>query len=282
MPVNRSRKNRDRANKNRVSNILNPYFEQLKRYKLLDHEQEIALSKRIQQGDKEASQTLIKSNLLLVVKIARHYSSSEFDLQEYIQEGNLGLLRAAALFDYRHNVRFSTYATWSIKQSILNAINRKIPHIRLPERKINLIKQIQQTKVTLTQQLGRKPSSSELAQNLGLDSSTIHQTMRNQMRVMSLEENTNADNTVIYDILADSRYQPDRALIRKSMQQNIHKALADLSERERKILRYRFAFYGHNFTLKEIGEKLLISSETVRQIEQRAIKKLRNHFHYAE
>jgi len=256
---------------------LKTYFEQISQFPLLTFEQEMDLSRRIEQGDELARQELINSNLRLVVKIAKAYTGTDLNLLDLIQEGNLGLIRSAGKFDYRKSVRFSTYASWWIKQSIVRAISNKRRAIRLPHRKEESLRRIQSAINALTQMNMRNPSIDEIAEYAGMDTDDVLSIMEISNTVVSLDSEINLDNGTLLDVVEDNTYSPDRELMRKSIKEDTVRFLETLMEREKEILKYRFSFYGgEKYTLKRIGEEMGISPETVRQIEIRALRKLRN------
>ncbi len=257
---------------------LQAYFNKIKKIPLLRFEEELELSKRIQKGDQEAGQKLIEANLRLVVKIARGYFTTDVSLLDLVQEGNLGLIKAAAKYDHRKNVRFSTYAAWWIKQAIVRSLSNKRRSIRLPHRKEETLKRIQKTYTVLSQKYLRQPSIQEIADELKMAQNDVVSILSVANSVISLETETNEDAGTLLDLCEDNSYDPDRELIEKSLHEDTMHFLEHLLEKEKKILMYRFAFYGNEkYTLKRIGEEMGISPETVRQIEKRAIKKLRNH-----
>ncbi|MBN2656469.1 MAG: sigma-70 family RNA polymerase sigma factor [Spirochaetales bacterium] len=256
---------------------LKSYFEQISQFPLLSFEEEMDLSRRIERGDELARQELINSNLRLVVKIAKAYTGTDLNLLDLIQEGNLGLIRSAGKFDYRKSVRFSTYASWWIKQSIVRAISNKKRAIRLPHRKEESLRRIQSTINTLTQMNMRNPSIEEIAEYAGMEPDEVLSILEISNAVVSLDSEINLDNGTLLDVVEDNTYSPDMELIRKSIKEDTVRFLETLMEREKEILKYRFSFYGgEKYTLKRIGEEMGISPETVRQIEIRALRKLRS------
>lgn len=258
---------------------LQSYFNQIKAIPLLTFEEELSLSKKIQQGDALAKKRLIECNLRLVVKIAKAYVTPDVNLLDLVQEGNLGLLKAAAKYDYRKQVRFSTYAAWWIKQAIVRSLSNKRRTIRLPHRKEETIKRIQKTFNTLSQYLLRKPSVKEIAGELNMNEQEVVDLLSFSTGVVSLESESGPDAAgTLMDMFEDNTYEPQKQLMEKNIREETMKFLEKLLEREKRILLYRFAFFGNKkYTLKTIGEKLGISPETVRQIEKRALKKLKSH-----
>lgn len=255
---------------------LHAYLEEISRYSLLNYEEELDYSRRIEKGEHDALNSLINANLRLVVKIAKAYVSSDMGLMDLIQEGNLGLIKAAEKYDYRKEVRFSTYASWWIKQSISRAITNKRRAIRLPHRKEEALKRLQKISEEFSQEYFRQPTMEELAAYTSMDEREVSSVLDLASTTISLDSEINMNSGTLLDVLEDNSYSPDGELIRKSLKEDTRRFLDILREREKTILMYRFAFDGDKkFTLKMIGEKMGISPETVRQIEMRALKKLR-------
>jgi RNA polymerase primary sigma factor len=257
--------------------ILKAYFNQIKKARLLTFEEELALSRRIQAGDEKARSQLIESNLRLVVRIAKNYLTPEVSILDLIQEGNLGLMRAVGKYDYRKQVRFSTYASWWIKQSIVRSLSNKKRVIRLPHRQEEKLRKINKVYNTLSQMLMREPTLLEIAQEIGLKEGEVASILNSSGSVASLDSTLTADSGSLHDVVEDNSYNPDNELMRKTLREDTLKFLDSLQEKERQILLYRFSFTsGKRHTLKKIGDELGLSPETVRQIEMRALKKLRS------
>ena len=263
---------------NTSEDSLKAYFQQIKGTPLLTFDEELDLSRKIMKGDEQARQRLIEANLRLVVKIAKAYVSPEVSFLDIVQEGNLGLIKAAGKYDYNKNVRFSTYAAWWIKQSIVRALSNKKRAIRLPHRKEESLKKIQKSYYTLTQVLQRKPSIAEVAKDVLMKEEEVSSILSASGSVASLDSEENFESGTLMDVYQDESYTPENELLSQSLKEETMKFLEHLMEKEKQILLYRFSFYGgEKYTLKRIGEKMGISPETVRQIEIRAIKKLRQH-----
>jgi len=255
---------------------LRAYFDQIKKTRLLTFEEELALSRSIQRGDEAARQRLITANLRLVVRIAKKYMTPDVSLLDLIQEGNLGLIKAASKYDYRKNVRFSTYASWWIKQAIVRALSNKRRVIRLPHRKEEKLRQINKTFNTLSQQYKRSPNYQEIADELGIQEREVEAIVSLSSAVVSLDGPTPEENGTLQDLIMDYTYVPDRELLRNSLREKTMGFLETLLAKEKQILLYRFAFFGgRKYTLKMIGDEMGISPETVRQIEIRALRKLK-------
>lgn len=263
---------------------LKMYYERVKQIPLLNAEEERDLSKRIQSGEDTARTRLIEANLRLVIKIARAFANFDVPLIDLIQEGNMGLIKAAERFDYRRNVRFSTYASWWIKQAVTRSLVNSRRSIRLPHRKEELIKRIHKTYGYLSQTLSREPSRGEIALELGIAEHLVHEALDMSGSVVPLEADNDDDEAgSILDVYADETYSPDTELLRGYAREKTVALLEALLEKEREVLIYRFEFYGNGKkTLKGIGESMGISAETVRQIEKRAIRKLRDQYDYSD
>lgn len=257
---------------------LQQYFSLIKKQPLLTFEEELELSRRIQSGDEEARTKLAEANLRLVVKIARSYAHSSGNLVDLIQEGNLGLLKAVEKYDWRKNVRFSTYAAWWIRQSIVRALAKNRSHIKLPHRKEELLKKARHTIYNYVLEHGSEPDHDYIAEQLGVNRRDLELVLSSGDPVVSLDWEEEESESTLTDLYEDITYEPADELLQQSMRDDTLRFLNHLQEREKQILMYRFAFYGgKKLTLKHIGDKMGISPETVRQIEKKAIANLREH-----
>ncbi len=255
---------------------LRAYFGQIKKGRLLTFEEELQLSRRVRRGDEAARQRLIESNLRLVVRIAKKYMTRDVALLDLIQEGNLGLIKAASKYDYHKHVRFSTYASWWIKQAIVRALSNKRRTIRLPHRKEEKLRKINKAYNSLSQVLKRTPNMREIAAELGLKNKEVETIVQLANAVVSLDGPTQEDSGTLQDVIEDNSYIPEKEIMRDNLRERTLKFLETLMEKEKQILLYRFAFYGgKKYTLKKIGDEMGISPETVRQIEIRALRKLK-------
>jgi RNA polymerase primary sigma factor len=255
---------------------LKSYYSVIKRIALLTAEEERELSSLVFSGDEDARRRLIEANLRLVVKIARGFVTPDMPLLDLIQEGNVGLIKAAEKFDGTRNVRFSTYASWWIKQAITRALVNSRRAIRLPHRKEELLKRIQRTYSILTQIYQREPTVSEIAQELRVPKELVADVIGMAATLVSLENDGGEDSGSIIDVYEDYSYSPDNELLKSCSREETLELLGLLLEKEKRILMYRFEFLGgERHTLKSIGTELGISPETVRQIEKRALRKLK-------
>ncbi|MDR2785537.1 MAG: RNA polymerase sigma factor RpoD/SigA [Treponema sp.] len=256
---------------------LQMYFDQIKVIPLLTFEEEIELSKKIQQGDEAAKKKLIEANLRLVIKIARIYLTSDMSFMDIIQEGNIGLIRAVEKYDHKKNVRFSTYASWWIRQFITRFLSNKRRVIRLPHRKEEALRKIRRAYHAMNQTLQRQPTTADIAGYVGMEVEDVEYILNITSNPVSLETDVGSDETtMVVDLHEDYTYSPERELLRKSTKDMTVKFLDGLMEREKQILIYRYQLNGcEKQTLKTIGDEMGISPETVRQIELKAIRKIR-------
>jgi RNA polymerase primary sigma factor len=257
--------------------VLQSYFNQIRKRPLLSFEEALELSKRIQNGDEAARQRLIEGNLRLVVKIARQYTYCGAPLLDLIQEGNVGLIRAVEKYDYAKNIRFSSYAAWWIRQAICRFIINKQRVIHLPHRKELLFRKVQKSCQSLSQILARQPTAEEIAADLYVPVEDVKSIMTIGNATLSLEMDISRDKTgALADLHEDYTYNPEKAFMRKNTRSDTLKFLSQLKEKEKRILMYRYQFSGEHHTLQTIGDKMGISAEAVRQIEMRALKKIRS------
>jgi len=258
--------------------MLETYIKQIKAFPLLTFEEELELSKRIETGDQAALHKMVNANLRLVVKIAGLFNVSNLPLLDLIQEGNIGLINAAQKFDYKKNVRFCTYASLWIRQFISRFISNRRRMVRLPQRKEEIVRKIQQTYHTLCQSLMHQPASSDIARELGITVQEVDAYINMASDSLYLDQSINDENACAMDIHEDYTYSPERNLLKQASRDNAQRIVNKLMDRERHILNYRYQLNGcERYTLRQIGDKLNISPETVRQIERRALRKMRRH-----
>ena len=254
------------------------YYEHLKNISLLTFEEEKELSKRIQNGDDTARRRLIEANLRLVVKIARGYLVAGVSIMDLIQEGNMGLMRSAEKYDHAKEVRFSTYASWWIRQSISRFLTDKRRTIRLPHRKEEVLRRIKDSYYSLSQIYMRKPRLEEIAFDIGVPTADVEFLLSLNNDYLTFEPDLGSGEFSAVEFHEDYTYSPERALIKKSSREATLRVLDNLKDKEKRILIYRYQLNGEQqSTLKYISRKLGLSLETVRQIELRALQKLRGH-----
>ncbi len=257
---------------------ISEYLREIRKYPLLDFQQEIELSKRIQDGDIAAHRTLIESNLRLVVNVARRYSNNDCELMDIVQEGNLGLITAAQKYEFSFNVRFSTYACWWIQQSITRALANKRRMIRLPFRKEELVTRVKKTSSELFQRLSRNPTHAEIAEEMMISSDEVADILRYSNTITSLDVEIDTDESVcLKDLISDSTWDPETMFMKKYTHECMEEILSSLKDSEREVIvkRYNLNNGERSMTLKAIGRESGVSAETIRQIELRALKKLR-------
>ncbi|MBE3063524.1 MAG: sigma-70 family RNA polymerase sigma factor, partial [Spirochaetes bacterium] len=199
---------------------LKAYFSQIKAAKLLTFEEELALSRRIQAGDENARRQLIESNLRLVVRIAKNYLAPEVSILDLIQEGNLGLMRAVAKYDFHKNVRFSTYASWWIKQAIVRSLSNKKRLIRLPHRQEEKLRKINKVYNTLSQVLMREPTLVEIAEEIGLEEAEVASIINSSSSVASLDSSASTESGSLHDMVEDMSFNPESELMRRTVRED--------------------------------------------------------------
>jgi len=258
--------------------IVDVYFQEIKRYRLLQPSEEVELAKRIEQGDKEAKNEFINANLRLVASIARRYINvSKFSYLDLIQEGNLGLIEAVEKFDYRRDTKFSTYATQWIRQYIFRAIGNNGRTIRIPIHMIERYFKVKNITEYLEQKLKRQPTSKEIADVLGLSLEQVLDVKKLPMNVFSLEECSLGEEYSLLDVLENvEATNPEKIVEQKILEIEFEKILSSsITPREKKLLELRFGFDGLERTLVETGRYFGVNNRRALQIQQKAIFKLR-------
>jgi len=254
------------------------YLKEISRFSQLTPEQEVALGTRVQKGDEEAMQKLIEANLRFVVAMAKKYARSGYPLHELINEGNLGLIEAASRFDPTRGVRFITYASWWIRQAILAAIAHYGQVFRLPPKLKHELYRFDSKVSDLTQELGHRPSIDEISKGLGMKEQDVREMMGGTPTQVSLDAPIGETSEMrLEDLIRDQSITPaDEVLIAQSFEEGLQTLLHQLDEKERIIIERRFGLGDHEpQTLAEIGTEMHLSRERIRQIEERALAKLR-------
>ena len=264
---------------NRETPSLDKYLHEIGKVELITAEEEVELARRIKLGDITALERLIKSNLRFVVSVSKQYQNQGLSLPDLINEGNLGLIKAAQRFDETRGFKFISYAVWWIRQSILQALAEQARIVRLPLNKIGSINKINKTFAELEQKFEREPSIQELADAMEIAPDDIKESLKSAGRHVSMDAPLQQDEEgTLYDVLLSKESpSPDKGLVTESLRKEIERALSTLTYREANIIRLYFGLNGkHQHTLEEIGEEFNLTRERVRQIKEKAIKRLKN------
>ena len=262
---------------NRESASLDKYLQEIGKEDLITVEEEVELAQRIRKGDQEALEKLTKANLRFVVSVAKQYQNQGLSLPDLINEGNLGLIKAAEKFDETRGFKFISYAVWWIRQSILQALAEQSRIVRLPLNQVGSLNKINKAFARFEQEHERVPSPEELASELELPREKVTDTLRVAGRHISVDAPfaDGEDNSLLDVLVNPDSPNADRGLINESLATEVDRALETLTERERDIIRYFFGIGCSEMTLEEIGEKFDLTRERVRQIKEKAIRKLR-------
>ncbi len=254
------------------------YLREIGKVPLLSPEEEIALAKRIERGDVEAKQKLIKANLRLVVSIAKKFTGKNLSLLDLIQEGNIGLFRAVDKFDYHKGYKFSTYATWWIRQAITRSLADQSRTIRIPVHMVENINRFQQVERRLVQDLGREPMPEEIAAEMGEDLEKVNHIIKISQETISLGTpvGDDSEDSVLEDFIEDQKtVTPDRAAALQILKDYVKQVISELTPREQKVLEMRFGLKdGVAHTLEEVGKEFDVTRERIRQIEAKALEKI--------
>jgi RNA polymerase primary sigma factor len=264
---------------NRESQSLNKYLQEIGRVDLLKPEEEIELAQRIKKGDQRALDKLTKANLRFVVSVAKQYQNQGLSLGDLINEGNLGLIKAAKRFDETLGFKFISYAVWWIRQSILQALAEQSRIVRLPLNRVGALKKIGKAFSSLEQEFEREPSANELAEELDMAPSEVYDALKNSRRSVSVHAPfaQGEDNSLLDVIQDEGQPAPDNDLLIESRSREVERALSTLSDREAEVIRLSFGLgREHSLTLEEIGEKFRLTRERIRQIREKAIRRLRH------
>ena len=263
---------------NRESASLDKYLQEIGKEELITVEEEVELAQRIKKGDQAALEKLTRANLRFVVSVAKQYQNQGLSLPDLINEGNLGLIKAAEKFDETRGFKFISYAVWWIRQSILQALAEQSRIVRLPLNQVGSLNKINKAFSKFEQEHERKPSPEELAESLDLPSDKVADTLRVSGRHVSVDAPfvDGEDNSLLDVLVNNDSPNADRSLIMESLAKEIHRALATLTERESDIIRLFFGIGCQEMTLEEIGERFGLTRERVRQIKEKAIRRLRH------
>ncbi len=264
---------------NRESASLEMYLQDIGKEPMITPQEEVELAKRIKKGEQEALDKLTKANLRFVVSVAKQYQNQGLSLPDLINEGNLGLIKAAQRFDETKGFKFISYAVWWIRQSILQAVAEQSRMVRLPLNQIGALNKVRKTFSKLEQQYQREPSAEEISEQLEISLSQVSEVLKVNNKPVSVDApfENNEDNNTLLDVMRDEDEQgTDSNLINQSLQEDINRSLNTLSKREGDVLKLFFGIgTKHNFSLDEIGNQLQLSRERVRQIKEVALRRLK-------
>jgi len=266
---------------NRETASLDKYLQEIGRVELISAEEEVELARRIKAGDRAALERLTKANLRFVVSVSKQYQNQGLSLPDLINEGNVGLIKAAERFDETRGFKFISYAVWWIRQSILQALAEQARIVRLPLNKIGTINKINRAFSELEQKFERPPSAEELAELLECSPEEVKQSLANNGRHVSMDAplvEGDESSSSMYDVLAnDSLPGPEKELVAESLRRDIERSLCTLTSREGDVVRLYYGLNGkHPMTLEEIGERFDLTRERVRQIKEKAIRRLKH------
>ncbi len=264
---------------NRESQSLDKYLQEIGKVDLLTAENEIELAKKIKKGDQTALEELVKANLRFVVSVAKQYQNQGLSLGDLINEGNLGLIKAAKRFDETRGFKFISYAVWWIRQSILQALAEQSRIVRLPLNRVGALNKIGKAYSSLEQEFEREPSATELANELEMEVHEVVDTLKISGRHVSMDAPfQQGEENRLLDVLPNEHQpSPDQNLMTESLKVEIERALSTLTEREAEVIKLYFGLNSeHSLTLEEIGEKFNLTRERVRQIKEKAIRRLRH------
>ncbi|HKB87598.1 MAG TPA: sigma-70 family RNA polymerase sigma factor [Ignavibacteriaceae bacterium] len=264
---------------NRESQSLDKYLQEIGRVDLLTPDQEIELAIKIRKGDQTALEQLTKANLRFVVSVAKQYQNQGLSLGDLINEGNLGLIKAAKRFDETRGFKFISYAVWWIRQSILQALAEQSRIVRLPLNRVGALNKIGKAYSNLEQEFEREPSAMELAQELDMDVGEVADNLKIAGRHVSMDAPfAQGEENRLLDVIEDDQQPaPDYILMNESLKSEIQRALSTLSDREAEVIKLYFGLNTeHSMTLEEIGERFNLTRERVRQIKEKAIRRLRH------
>ncbi|MDQ1089062.1 RNA polymerase subunit sigma [Siphonobacter sp. BAB-5385] len=264
---------------NRESQSLDKYLQEIGKVDLLTPDEEVELARRIREGDQLALERLTKANLRFVVSVAKQYQNQGLSLGDLINEGNLGLIKAAQRFDETRGFKFISYAVWWIRQSILQALAEQSRIVRLPLNRVGSLNKISKTFSELEQRFEREPSPEELAEVLEISAGEVVDTLKISGRHVSMDAPfVQGEENSLLDVLEnDGEDKPDSGLVNESLRKEVQRALSTLTQREADVITLYFGLDGnHAMTLEEIGEKFNLTRERVRQIKEKAIRRLRH------
>jgi RNA polymerase primary sigma factor len=267
---------RDHGSEGSSTDSVRTYLKEIGGVSLLSAKDEVRLAKLIEKGDQDAKNALIEANLRLVVSVAKRYMGRGLNLLDLIQEGNLGLIRAVEKFDYRKGFKFSTYATWWIRQAVSRAIADQARTIRIPVHMVDAINRVTRTQRAMVQELGREPTSAELGKQLDLPPARVDELLKLARETVSLEAPMGDTDASLADFIEDDpSRQPEAIASEKIMKEDLAQTLAGLPERERRIIELRYGLTGHEpMTLEQVGQTFGVTRERIRQMEIKTLRRL--------
>jgi len=263
---------------NRENKSLDKYLNEISKVPMIDAQEEVQLAQRIREGDQAALEKLVNANLRFVVSVSKQYQNQGLTLGDLINEGNMGLIKAAKRFDETRGFKFISYAVWWIRQSILQALADQSRIVRLPLNKVGSLGRITQASSRLEQELEREPTPQEIAESLDIPLSEVENALRSSGRHLSIDAPLaeGEDNTLLGVLDQNDEPNPDMLLLNESLQNEINRVISTLSDKERDVLKYYFGLDGNAaHTLEDISEKVGLTRERVRQIKEKALRRLR-------
>ncbi|MFN5693573.1 MAG: RNA polymerase sigma factor RpoD/SigA [Bacteroidota bacterium] len=263
---------------NRENKSLDKYLNEISKVPMIDAQEEVELARRIREGDQAALEKLVNANLRFVVSVSKQYQNQGLTLGDLINEGNMGLIKAAKRFDETRGFKFISYAVWWIRQSILQALADQSRIVRLPLNKVGSLGRITQASARLEQELEREPTPQEIAESLEISLSEVENALRSSGRHLSIDAPwaEGEDNTLLGVLDQNDEPNPDMPLLNESLQNEINRVISTLSDKERDVLKYYFGLDGNAaHTLEDISEKVGLTRERVRQIKEKALRRLR-------
>ncbi|MBW8323557.1 MAG: RNA polymerase sigma factor RpoD/SigA [Prolixibacteraceae bacterium] len=261
---------------NRESLSFNKYLQEIAKLDRISVEQEVELARRIKNGDMDALQILIKSNLKFVISVAKQYQNLGLRLPDLVNEGNLGLIKAAKRYDETRGFKFISFAVWWIRQAIIQALAERSRMVRLPLNKINAVTQIKKISVMLEQQYQRSPVPEEIASYLDTSPNFVYDSLMISKPILSADYTFSEQDGNIYDIIPNGESSPERSLMKTSLSKDLERVISTLGWFHADIIRYHFGLDGHRpHTIEELSEKFNLTRSRIRQIKESAIKKMR-------
>ncbi len=263
---------------NRENKSLDKYLNEISKVPMIDAQEEVQLAQRIREGDQAALEKLVNANLRFVVSVSKQYQNQGLTLGDLINEGNMGLIKAAKRFDETRGFKFISYAVWWIRQSILQALADQSRIVRLPLNKVGSLGRITQASARLEQELEREPTPQEIAESLDIPLSEVENALRSSGRHLSIDAPLaeGEDNTLLGVLDNNDEPNPDMPLLNESLQNEINRVISTLTDKERDVLKYYFGLDGNAaHTLEDISEKVGLTRERVRQIKEKALRRLR-------